>query len=77
MIDYIIVSTISHAIRQQPEHSVAEVALFVAYLVIALAAIVTAASLRRMHRADTSSITLAVVSPCVYFMLVPFGVLSA
>lgn len=76
MIDYVIVSTIGSAIRDQSEHSVSEVILFVSYVVLAVAAIVTAATLSAMHKADTSSITLAAISPCVYFMLLPFGVLQ-
>lgn len=77
MIDYVVVSTIAAAVREQPEHSVAEVVLFVAYVVLAVAAIVTAATLRGMRKGDTSSITLAAVAPCVYFLLMPFGVLTA
>ncbi len=77
MIDYVIVSTIAAAIREQPDHGVAEVVLFVTYLVVAIAAVVTAATLRSMNRGETSSITLAAVAPCVYFLLMPFGVLTA
>lgn len=77
MIDYVVVSTIATAVREQPEHSVAEVMLFIVYVVIAVAAIVTAATLRGARKGDTSSITLAAVAPCVYFLLLPFGVLTA
>ena len=76
MIDYVVVSTIAAAVREQPEHSLSEVILFVSYVVLAVAAIVTAATLRGAHKGDTSSITLAAVAPCVYFMLLPFGVLT-
>lgn len=77
MIDYVVVSTIAAAIREQPEHSVAEVVLFVAYVAVAVAAVVTAATLRGMRRGDASAITLAAVAPCVYFLLLPFGVFAA
>ena len=76
MLDYVIVSTIAAAIREQPEHSVAEVVLFATYVVAAVAAVVTAATLRKMHKSDTSSITLAALAPCVYFLLLPFGVFA-
>lgn len=77
MIDYVIVSTIASAIREQPEHSVFEVILFVAYVVVAVAAIVTAATLCSLRRSDHSTLTLAATAPCVYFMLLPFGVLAS
>ena len=75
MIDFVVVATIIAAIREQPEHSVAEVVLFVTYVVVAIAAIVTAATMCGMKRSDTSSITLAATAPCIYLMLLPFGVL--
>ena len=76
MIDYVLVSTIASAVREQPDHSLAEVVLFITYVVVAVAAIVTAATLRSMRRAETSTITLAATAPCVYWMLMPFGVLA-
>ena len=77
MIDYVIVSTIASAVREQPEHSLAEVVLFVVYVVVAVAAIVTAASMRAARKGEVSAITIAAVAPCVYFLLMPFGVLTA
>lgn len=76
MIDYFIVSTIAASIRDQPDHSLSEVILFVAYVVLAVAAIVTAATMRAIGRADTSAITLATCAPSVFFLLLPFGVLA-
>lgn len=76
MIDYVLVSTIAAAIREQPEHSLVEVVLFIVYVVVAVAAVVTAATLKSMRRAETSSITLAAAAPCIYFLLMPFGVLT-
>lgn len=77
MLDYVVVSTIAAAVREQSEHSVAEVVLFVTYVVLAVAAIVTAATMRGMRRSETSTITLAATAPCVFWMLLPFGVLTA
>lgn len=76
MIDYVIVSAIAAAIKERPQHTVAEVVLFVAYVVLAVAAIVTAASMRARRVGDTSGIVLATCAPLVYFMLTPFGVLA-
>lgn len=76
MIDVVITATILGAIRDRPDHNVAEMVLFVTYVVVVIAAIVTAATLRSLRRGETSSITLAAVSPCTYFLLLPFGVLS-
>ena len=46
MIDYAIVSAIAASVREQPEHTILEVSLFVAYVVLSVAAVVTAAALR-------------------------------
>lgn len=77
MIDYIIVSSITSSIREKSEHSVTDSVLCIAYVVLTVAAVVTAASLRSMKRGDTSAITLATLSPCIYFTLLPFNVLSS
>ena len=77
MIDFVIVQTVATAVREQSDHSVAEVVLFVVYVVLAVAAIVTAATLRGRKASDTSTITLAAAAPCVFWMLLPFGVLTA
>ena len=76
MIDYVIVSTITAAVHQQATHTTLDVALFVLYAVIAIAAVVTAAALRASRKGETSGITLAVAAPSLYLLLLPFGVLS-
>ena len=72
MLDAVIMSAIVCSIREQNEHSVGDVALFVLYAVLSVAAIVTAAT-RRRAQSDGSAVTLAVVSPLVYFALLGFG----
>ena len=75
MIDYVIVCAITSAIKERPEHRVSDVVLFVTYLVLSVAAIVTAASMRG-RGGDTSGVVLATCAPFVYFTLLPFGVLT-
>lgn len=77
MIDYVIVSTISSAVHQQTTHTTLDVVLFMLYVVIAIAAVVCAATLRASRKGETSGITLAAVAPSLYLLLLPFGVLAA
>ena len=74
MIDFLIVQSILSSMRARPSrHSAAETALIVVYLVVYVAAIVTATALRRSARAEPVSIAVAINSPLMYFLLFPFG----
>ncbi len=73
MLDFIITQSILSSVKEQTQHTVIEVVLFVVYIVISVAAIVTAATLRT--RGDSSPVVLAVLSPLLYLFLLPFGVL--
>lgn len=75
MIDWIITQTILSSIKDQSNHHVVEVTLFVLYLVVGIAAVITAASMKKRN-GECSAIIIAVNSPIVYFTLLPFGVLS-
>ena len=70
MIDYILSQAIVSSINEQSRHEMWEVVLFVTYIVICVAAIVTAAVRRK---SDASPIVLATVSPLIYWILTPFG----
>jgi hypothetical protein len=77
MLDLIIVYSILSSVRERSGgHAAAETALFVVYLVVYVAAIVTATALRAARRGETVSIAIALNSPLVYFMLFPFGAFS-
>lgn len=78
MIDFLITQHIvSSAKDEDAERSVAEVVLVVTYLVLVVAAVVSAALMRARKTTDGSTIVLATLSPLIYFLLLPFGVLDA
>lgn len=75
MLDWIITQSVISSAKEQSQHSLAEVVLFVVYIVISVAAVVTAATLR--VRGDSAPVVLAALSPLMYLLLLPFGVFAA
>mgnify|MGYP006879121917 CR=1 FL=1 len=76
MLDYVIVSSIHSAIRENTRPSMGDVTLFGLYVVVVIAAIVTAAIRAQAGTGDVAGVVLATTAPCVYLALLPFGTLT-